>query len=39
MKSLSIQERIEAFWSGEQPDRIPYTIYQNEWKHTAADPR
>jgi hypothetical protein len=39
MKPLSIRERIEVFWSGEQPDRIPYTIYQNEWRHTAADPR
>jgi hypothetical protein len=39
MKPLSIRERIEAFWSGEQPDRIPYTIYQNEWRHTATDPR
>ena len=39
MKPLSIGERIEVFWSGEQPDRIPYTIYQNEWRHTSADPR
>ena len=39
MKPLSIGERLDAFWSGEQPDRIPYTIYQNEWKHTATDPR
>ena len=39
MKPLSIAERLEVFWSGEQPDRIPYTIYQNEWKHTATDPR
>ena len=35
---MNIRERIEAFWSGERPDRIPYTIYQNEWRHTAADP-
>jgi hypothetical protein len=39
MKPLSIRERIEVFWSGEQPDRIPFTIYQNEWRHTATDPR
>jgi len=39
MKPLSIRERLEVFWSGEQPDRIPYTIYQNEWRHTATDPR
>ncbi len=35
---MNIRERIEAFWSGERPDRIPYTIYQNEWRHTADDP-
>jgi hypothetical protein len=35
---VNIQERIEAFWSGERPDQIPYTIYQNEWRHTADDP-
>ena len=38
MKGLSIRERIELFWAGERPDRIPYTIYQNEWRHTASDP-
>ncbi len=38
MKELSIRERIELFWAGERPDRIPYTIYQNEWRHTSADP-
>ena len=38
MKPLSICERIELFWSGERPDRIPYTIYQNEWRHTSSDP-
>ena len=36
---MNIRERMEAFWAGEQPDRIPYTIYQNEWRHTASDPR
>ena len=35
---MNIRERGEAFWSGEQPDQIPYTIYQNEWRHTASDP-
>jgi hypothetical protein len=35
---MTIRERIDAFWSGERPDRIPYTIYWNEWRHTAADP-
>ena len=34
---MNIRERIEAFWSGERPDQIPYTIYWNEWRHTAAD--
>jgi len=28
---VTIRERLEAFWSGEQPDRIPYTIYYWEW--------
>jgi hypothetical protein len=35
---MDIRERLEAFWSGERPDEIPYTIYQNEWRHTAGDP-
>lgn len=35
---MNIRERLEAFWSGEKPDQIPYTIYQNEWRHTADDP-
>jgi hypothetical protein len=35
---MTIHERLEAFWSGERPDRIPYTIYQNEWRHTRDDP-
>lgn len=35
---MEIRERIEAFWSGERPDRIPFTIYQNEWRHTASAP-
>ena len=35
---MNIQERLEAFWAGERPDRIPFTIYQNEWRHTASDP-
>lgn len=32
------RERIEAFWAGERPDQIPYTIYWNEWRHTQDDP-
>jgi hypothetical protein len=35
---VSVRERLEAFWSGERPDQIPYTIYQNEWRHTSDDP-
>lgn len=35
---MNIRERMELFWSGERPDQIPYTIYQNEWRHTADDP-
>ncbi len=32
MKGVTMKyiERLEAFWAGEKPDRIPYTIYQNE---------
>jgi hypothetical protein len=35
---MNIRERLEAFWSGERPDVIPFTIYQNEWRHTQHDP-
>jgi len=35
---MNIRERLYAFWSGERPDQIPYTIYQWEWRHTADDP-
>lgn len=35
---MTIRERINAFWSGERPDKIPYTIYWNEWRHTSEDP-
>jgi len=35
---MTIHERLEAFWAGERPDRIPYTIYHNEWRHTKDDP-
>ncbi|MGI6381488.1 MAG: hypothetical protein ACOX2R_12095 [Anaerolineae bacterium] len=36
--SHDIRERLEAFWAGEQPGLIPFTIYQNEWRHTQDDP-
>ena len=32
------QERLEAFWAGERPDQIPYTIYWWEWRNSADDP-
>lgn len=39
---MNIHERLEAFWLGEKPDRIPYTIYLNEWlahqRDSAWDP-
>lgn len=35
---MTIHERLEAFWLGERPDQIPYTIYQNEWRHNQDDP-
>lgn len=30
---MNLHERIESFWSGERPDRIPYTIYSVLWRH------
>jgi hypothetical protein len=35
---MHIRQRLEAFWSGDRPDQIPFTIYQNEWRHKASDP-
>lgn len=35
---MNIRERLNAFWAGERPDVIPFTIYQNEWRHTQHDP-
>lgn len=35
---MNIRERLEAFWAGERPDMIPYTIYEWEWRHAADDP-
>ena len=37
-RAMSIRERLHAFWRGERPDQIPYTIYYWEWRHTADDP-
>ena len=36
---ISIQERLHAFWAGERPDEIPYTIYQWEQQAAKDDPR
>lgn len=35
---MDIRERLEAFWAGERPDRIPYTIYEWEWQNQRDDP-
>ncbi len=35
---MNIRQRMQQFWSGEAPDQIPYTIYQNEWRHVQDDP-
>lgn len=35
---MNIRERLQAFWAGERPDIIPYTIYQWEWQHASHDP-
>jgi hypothetical protein len=37
-QKMAIRQRLEAFWMGESPALIPYTIYQNEWRHTQEDP-
>jgi len=29
---MNVRERIEAFWAGERPDVIPYTIYSYEYE-------
>jgi hypothetical protein len=35
---MDIHERLHAFWLGERPDKIPYTIYQWEWNQAKDDP-
>lgn len=32
------REWLEAFWSGERPEQVPYTIYWWEWEGCAKDP-
>lgn len=34
----SIRERLEAFWSGERPDRIPFTTYESKLPFDWSDP-
>lgn len=35
---MDIRERIDAYWAGERPDEIPYTIYRGEWGYAPNDP-
>ncbi len=35
---MTIHERLKAFWAGEKPDRIPFTIYSHLWKNCQDDP-
>lgn len=35
---MTIHERIEAFFCGERPDEIPYTIYTTKWQDIKDDP-
>jgi hypothetical protein len=35
---MNIRERIRAFWAGQRPDVIPYTIYSYEWEGVKNDP-
>jgi hypothetical protein len=41
LKKVSLQEPVEwleAFWAGQKPKQIPYTIYYGEFRHTKDDP-
>lgn len=35
---MTIRERLEAFWAGDRPDEIPYTIYHTKWQDVKDDP-
>ena len=35
---MDVRERLAAFWSGQAPDVIPYTIYDWLWLDCQADP-
>lgn len=34
----SVRDRLEAFWSGEKPDRIPFTTYESKIPSDWSDP-
>jgi len=35
---MTIRDRLEAFWSGEKPEQIPYTTYENKIPSDWRDP-
>jgi len=35
---MNIRDRLEAFWSGERPDRIPFTSYESKLPSDWSDP-
>lgn len=35
---MQIRDRLEAFWSGERPDRIPFTTYKSKLPSDWSDP-
>jgi hypothetical protein len=35
---MSTRERLEAFWAGDRPDEIPFTIYHTKWQDAKNDP-
>ncbi|HUS57694.1 MAG TPA: hypothetical protein VM141_03500 [Planctomycetota bacterium] len=35
---MGIHERLEAFWAGERPDQIPFTVYYWLRKDVNTDP-
>ena len=35
---MLVRERLEAFWSGERPDRIPFTTYESKLPPDWSDP-
>jgi len=35
---VGIREQLHAFWSGQRPEQIPYTIYYGAVQYAAGDP-